>query len=40
MESKTSEIADAQMLAALLENRIDAIGRDKVVQIVTYNGLI
>jgi hypothetical protein len=26
------------MLAALLEKRIDAIGRDKVVQIVTDNG--
>jgi proline dehydrogenase len=36
----SSEITDAQMLAALLEKRIDAIGRDKVVQIVTYNGLI
>jgi hypothetical protein len=35
----SSEIADAQMLAALLEKRIDAIGRDKVVQIVTDSGL-
>jgi hypothetical protein len=26
------------MLAALVEKRIDAIGRDKVVQIVTDNG--
>jgi hypothetical protein len=34
----SSETADAQMLAALLEKRIDAIGRDKVVQIVTDNG--
>jgi hypothetical protein len=34
----SSETADAQMLAALLEKRIDVIGRDKVVQIVTDNG--
>jgi hypothetical protein len=34
----SSETADAQMLAALLEKRIDAIGRDKVVQIDTDNG--
>jgi hypothetical protein len=34
----SSETADAQMLVALLEKRIDVIGRDNVVQIVTYNG--
>jgi hypothetical protein len=34
----SSETADAQMLAALLEKRIDVIDRDKVVRIVTDNG--
>jgi hypothetical protein len=34
----SSETADAQMLAALLDKRIDVFGRDKVVQIVTDNG--
>jgi hypothetical protein len=33
----SSETADAQMLTTLLEKRVDAIGRDKVVQIVIDN---
>lgn len=34
----SSEIANANMLADLLENQIDKIGRENVVQVVTDNG--
>ncbi|CAD6342032.1 unnamed protein product [Miscanthus lutarioriparius] len=34
----SSEVHDAKMLADLLEERIDDIGKDKVVQVVTDNG--
>ena len=34
----SSEVHDAPMLADLLQQRIDLIGRDKVVQVVTDNG--
>ncbi|XP_066324564.1 uncharacterized protein [Miscanthus floridulus] len=34
----SSEVHDAPMLADLLQQRIDLIGRDKVVQVVTNNG--
>jgi hypothetical protein len=34
----SSKVHDAPMLADLLQQRIDLIGRDKVVQLVTDNG--
>jgi hypothetical protein len=34
----SSEVHDAPMLADLLQQRFDLIGRDKVVQVVTDNG--
>ncbi|KAF0924507.1 hypothetical protein E2562_010154 [Oryza meyeriana var. granulata] len=34
----SSEVHDANMLADLLEKRIEGIGKDKVVQVVTDNG--
>ena len=34
----SSQVHDAPMLADLLQQRIDLIGRDKVVQVVTDNG--
>lgn len=34
----SSEVHDAYMLADLLEKKVDEIGRDKVVQVVTDNG--
>lgn len=34
----SSEVHDAKMLADLLEKKVDDIGRDKVVQVVTDNG--
>jgi hypothetical protein len=34
----SSEVHDAYMLADLLEKKVDDIGRDKVVQVVTDNG--
>jgi hypothetical protein len=34
----SSEIANASMLADLLEQQIDKIGRENVVQVVTNNG--
>jgi hypothetical protein len=34
----SSEVQDAVMLAGLLEGRIESIGKDKVVQIITDNG--
>jgi len=34
----SSEVHDAKMLADLLEERIDDIGKDKVIQVVTDNG--
>jgi hypothetical protein len=34
----SSEVQDATMLAGLLEERIESIGKDKVVQIITDNG--
>ena len=34
----SSEIQDAFMLANLLENKINEIGKDKVVQVITNNG--
>ncbi|GJN11859.1 hypothetical protein PR202_ga30091 [Eleusine coracana subsp. coracana] len=34
----SSEVRDAQMLADLLEKRIEDIGKDKIVQVVTDNG--
>jgi len=35
----TSEMADAQMLADLLEKQVDKIGKEYVVQVVTDNGV-
>ena len=34
----SNEVHDAHMLADLLEKRIEGIGKDKVVQIITDNG--
>ena len=34
----SSEVHDAYMLADLLERKVDEIGRDKVVEVVTDNG--
>jgi hypothetical protein len=34
----SSEVQDAAMLAGLLEERIESIGKDRVVQIITDNG--
>ena len=34
----SSEVHDAYMLAGLLEKKVEEIGKDKVVQVVTDNG--
>ncbi|CAA0808010.1 hAT dimerisation domain-containing protein [Striga hermonthica] len=34
----SSEVHDAYMLAGLLEKKVEEIGKDKVVQVITYNG--